>query len=65
MLCKMVINILYLIYLQQNGDGINAESSYNTYDHSNFPQLEEIKGGVSLVLCYVVNTVTCVFVLFM
>ena len=49
--------MMYLIYLQSNGNNINAGSSYNTYDRSNFPELEEIKGGLSLVLYYVVNVV--------
>ena len=48
--------MMYLIYLQWNGNNING-GSYNTYDRSNFPELEEIKGSLSLVLYYVVNVV--------
>ena len=50
--------MMYLIYLQENGNNINAGFSYNTYDRSNFPELEEIKGDLSLVLYYVVNVVS-------
>ena len=49
--------MMYLIYLQWNGNKINAGSSYNTYDRSNFPKLEEIKGALRLVLYYVMNVV--------
>ena len=50
--------MMYLIYLQKNGGNSNAGGSFNTYDRSNFPELEEIKGGLYLVLYYVVNVVS-------
>ena len=49
--------MMYLVYLQFNGNNSNAGGSYNTYDRSNFPELEEIKGLFALVLYYVVNVV--------